>query len=439
MEKNKDNDNLGKNEKCEEEVSNKKKNKLKKIWKRIFLKNTDKFKFEKTRFNAFELIIVMIMSMVFGIFIGEIISYNKKSNLMINSGTLSEVESVYKTLLSDYYGNITEKQLTESAIKGMMSILGDQYSFYMNDKTTEDFNEELNGEFVGLGVEITLSVDNIAFISNVFSGSAGEKADLRIGDQFLKVNGVDVQTKSLDEISTMIKGGKSKEIVLVIRRGEEELTKKIVTSSASIPSVTKELIEEKDKKIGYLYIDIFAQNTDEQFKEKLQELENANITGLIIDVRGNSGGHLESVNNMLELLLEKGKPMYQIKNKNNTKVYTANEKDELKINYDIVVLIDSGSASASELLASAVLEQKNAELVGTTTYGKGTVQKTMQLSSGAMIKYTAETWLTSKGNSIDSIGVKPTIEVELSDKYFETYSKEDDNQFNKALDILLNK
>ena len=409
----------------------------KKIVKKFITKICDKFKFENKRFNALELVMVMIMSTVFGIFIGEIIFYNKDGNIKVSEGNLSEIESVYKTLITDYYSKITEKDLTEAAIKGMMNLLGDNYSFYMDTKATEEFNEQLEGEFTGLGVEITLKEGELPTIATVFEGSKAEEADLKVGDQFVKVNDVETTGKTLDEIASMIKGGISKEINLVIKREGEEITKKITTGKASIPSVAHEIIENENVKTGYIRLSIFAQNTDEQFNEALKELEEQEINNLIIDVRGNTGGHLDTVTNILELFLDKKQVMYQIKNKNKISKYAA--KDDNNREYKIAVLIDEGSASASELLASALLEQKNAEIIGKNTFGKGTVQKTMELESGAMIKYTSETWLTSKGNEIDKKGVAPTIEVELSDEYYRTLSKDDDNQLQKALEVLQNK
>ena len=419
-----------------EKEKNTKPKKAKSI-KKLILKICNKFEFENKKFNAIELIIVMIMAIIFGILIGEIIFYNKEGNIKINNNNLSEIEKVYKTIITDYYSEVTEDDLKEAAIKGMMELLGDNYSFYMDTEATKEFNEQLDGEFTGLGVEITLIKGGLPTITTIFKGSAAEKYDLKVGDQILKVNNVDTKDKTLEEISNKIKGGISKEVVLLIKRGNEEITKTIKTSKATIPSVTHQIFENNNTKTGYIYLNIFAQNTDEQFEEALLDLEKEKINNLIIDVRNNSGGHLETVTNILELFLDKNEAMYQIKNQAKTTTYVAKEEDER--NYKVVVLVNEASASASELLASALLEQKQAEIVGKNTFGKGTVQKTMELENGTMIKYTSEIWLTSKGNTIDKKGIAPTIEVELSKDYYKTLKQEDDNQLQKAIDILKNK
>lgn len=414
------------------------KNKVIQKIKNWFNNFNKKYNMEKARFNSFELLLVIIMSCIVGIFVGEVIFYNKDGNEKVASGTFSEVEDVYKTIIKDYYKDITEKDLSEAAIKGMMNLLNDDYSYYMDEEATKSFNEKLDGEFTGLGVEITLDDDKIPMIVTIFKGSAAEKYELKVNDRIIKVNDVDTKNKSLSTISDMIKGSK-KEVTLIIKRDDEEITKKITTSKADIPSVTKEIYEKNNKKIGYIYISIFAQNTYEQFKNTLEELEESQIDALIIDVRSNSGGHLNAVTDILKLFLDKGTVMYQIKDNEKIEKYKVETKADKIYDYDIVVLTDGASASASEILASALSEQKNAILIGTTTYGKGTVQKTMQLKDGSMIKYTAEEWLTSKGVSINKKGVSPDINIELSDKYFETLDKADDNQLQKAIEVLSNK
>ena len=193
----------------------------------------------------------------------------------------------------------------------------------------------------------------------------------------------------------------------------------------------------KGKNIGYIVINSFANNTYDQFKEQLEKLETKSIVGLIIDVRDNSGGYLHSVTSMLDMFLPKGTMIYQIQDKKTTYKYTSKTNESR--NYPIAVLVNKASASASEILAVGLKESYGADVVGTYTYGKGTVQVTKDLSDGSMIKYTIQKWLSPKGNWINEVGVAPTYEVELSDLYEQNPNEENDNQLQKALEIISNK
>jgi carboxyl-terminal processing protease len=408
------------------------KQKIKKNTNKI-IKNIDKkIKLDKNRFNSAELILIIIMSLLLGLIVGEIIFSNKCTDSKIVNNE-NEMQKVYNTLLKDYYGKIDEDKLSEAAIQGMMQYLEDQYSVYYNEEESEDFNLRLNGTFTGIGLEVTQDSDNNVIVASVFDNSPAKKAGIKAKDIITKVNNETTEGKKLKEVTEKIKSLKGK-FTITIKRGTEEKTVTLSTDTISIPSVTSRIINENNKKIGYIYISIFALNTDEQFKTELQKLEKQNIDSLIIDVRSNTGGHLKSVKQIASNFLNKDQVICQIKSKDKTEKIYSTENNNRK--YKIAVLINDGSASGSEVLAAALNEEYGAELIGVTTYGKGTVQKVMTLSNGSMVKYTAETWLTSKGNSIDKTGIKPTIEVKIDDKYLETGKNEDDNQLQKAIETL---
>ena len=195
--------------------------------------------------------------------------------------------------------------------------------------------------------------------------------------------------------------------------------------------------EKNSKKIGYIVINTFANNTYEQFKKQVESLEEKNINGLIIDVRGNSGGYLHSVTNMLDIFLPKGSIIYQIQDKKGVTKYKSSSMASR--NYPVAVLVDKSSASASEILAVAFKESYNADVIGTSTYGKGTVQTTKNLNSGGMIKYTIQKWLSPKGNWVNGIGVEPTIKEALNEQYEKEPTESNDNQLQKAIDVISNK
>lgn len=408
------------------------KQKIKKNTNKI-IKNIDKkIKLDKNRFNSAELILIIIMSLLLGLIVGEIIFSNKCADSKVINNE-NEMQKVYNTLLKDYYGKIDKDKLSEAAIQGMMQYLEDQYSVYYNEEESEDFNLRLNGTFTGIGLEVTQDSDNNIVVASVFDESPASKAGIKAKDIITKVNNEPTKGKKLKEVTDKIKSLKGK-FTVTIKQGTEEKTVTLSTGTIAIPSVTSKIINENNKKIGYIYISIFALNTDEQFKKELQKLEKQNIDSLIIDVRSNTGGHLKSVKKIASNFLNKDQVICQIKSKDKTEKIYSTESNNRK--YKIAVLINNGSASGSEVLAAALNEEYGAELIGVTTYGKGTVQKVMNLSNGSMIKYTAETWLTSKGNSIDKTGIKPTIEVKIDNKYLETGKDKDDNQLQKAIETL---
>lgn len=401
-------------------------------------KLTSKINLTKNKFNTIELILIFIMALVFGLLIGEMVFSSGKETISITKKTnknMTEIENVYNTISEEYINEVNEEKLKDAAIEGMMSTLGDQHSVYYNEKDSENFKDELNGYFYGIGAWVYQEKGKLVTIKEIYKNSPAEKAGLKAGDQYIKINGEDITKLTAEQISNKIKGKQGKELTLTIKRKNQEKNIKITTGKVEIPSVNKEIITKQNQKIGYIQISVFASNTDEQFKKALKEIDKENITKLIIDLRYNQGGHLDTVINVASEFLTKKNPIIQIvtKNKTNTKYSVKDSKNK----YKIEVLINEGSASASEVLAAALNEQLGAELIGTTTYGKGTVQKTKTMPSGGVIKYTIETWKTSKGKDIDGRGIKPTIEIEQNEKYYKTYKNIDDKQLQKAIETII--
>lgn len=394
----------------------------------------------KNKFNTLELILIFIMALVFGILIGEMIFSNGSSSTSLtrkNNSNIEEITNVYNTLIEEYINEVNEEDLKEAAIEGMLNLLGDNYSLYYDETESEEFKEELTGTFYGIGAEVYQEEGGLITVYNVFENSPAAKAGLEKGDEYLKINGEDVTNKTSSDVADMIKGKNGETITLTIRRGDEEKELKVTTAKVEIPSVSSEIINQNNTKIGYMAISIFAKNTDEQFSKHLETIEKEGINKLIIDLRSNNGGELETVINIASNFLNKDDVVVQtvLKDKTEKRYSTKNNTNK----YDIVVLINGQSASGAEVLASALNENCNAELVGTTTYGKGTVQRTKTLSSGDMIKYTVETWKTSQGKEIEGVGIKPTIEVELSETYYKTLDQKDDNQLQTAIETILTK
>lgn len=349
------------------------------------------------------------------------------------SDELNEIISNYNYIIENYYGEIDKDEIIKGAIKGMVESLGDQYTSFIEDLDNENFNIQLQGSFTGIGVEIANSEQGI-MVARVFENSPAEKADIQPGDIILKIDEIDLHDKSTTELINIIKG-KYGEFELIIKRNDEEITKVLQKDTVVIKSVFSKTFEENNKKIGYLKVTLFASNTDEQFKKELTKLENQKIDGLIIDVRWNSGGHLSTVENMVSEFLDSSHVIYQTESKDGVeKTYSSGTVTKT---YPIVVLANEESASASELLIGALRDELGAKIVGTQTFGKGTVQELNTLSSTEQYKITTKKWLTPKGHSIDKVGIKPDFEIELTAEYYETFEDSKDTQLQKALSLFL--
>ena len=419
-----------------EEDKKKLEDKNKKIKSNNFLtKMLKKLNPEQNKFNFLEIILLMFMAFVVGVFASQAISL--KIPILNNTTVIedtSELTRVYNLIVNRYYGDIDKKELTSAAIKGMMNYLSDDYSVYFTEEEKQSFNERLNGVYTGLGVEITNDSSNNAMVVTVFDDSSAKEAGIKPGDIIAKINGESVLGLGKDEVVKNIKGKNNYSFNMTVLRDGNEIEVKVITKSITLSSVSSEIIESGNKKIGYIYISIFALNTYDQFKAHLESLEKEGIDSLIIDVRDNTGGHLTSVTSILDMFLDKNHVLYQIKSKDKVKKVYGTTASTRK--YDIVVLTNEFSASASEILASSIKESYGGYVVGINTYGKGTVQQTFDLDDGSMIKYTTQKWLTPNGNWINEVGVEPTDKVELKEDYYNNPTADNDNQLQTALDLV---
>lgn len=378
-------------------------------------KQKDKKKNRTATFNLIEVIIIIIMtSLIVGVSTGVVVykNYNeidKRTSKDEDKDYLKELETAYKNILNSYVEKVDEKALTNAAIEAMYRHLGDPYTSYLDQDTTSDLMDRLNGEYSGIGVEIQ-KIDEGVLVTNIFDNSPAEKAGMLIGDLIIKINGEDVRNNTVKEVSEKIKT-KEPVRITVYRSGiEKEITTK--AQNVTITSVIKNNYEG----VGYIKISTFSNNTYTQFKAALESLENEGINSLVIDVRNNGGGYLSPAVEIAELFITKGKNIYGLESKKIKEMYKDKTKD--KRDYKIVILTNSATASASEILTAALKESYGAIIVGTTTYGKGTVQETSTLESGGMVKYTTAYWLTPDGNKINGIGIKPDFEIDGEENQF---------------------
>lgn len=389
-------------------------------------------------FSTRETILLVLMSLLIGILIGSLFNNSKivVQNRDSDDQYLNEFIRNYNYVLDNYYEKIDKEKLINSAIAGMMESLDDPYSMYFDEEETDNFSITLQGSYQGIGIQITKDEKTgYMLITAVFKDSPAASSGLQAGDMIISVDDILSKKLTASEFSSIIKNGDKESYKLKILRGQEELEITLNKQTVTLNSVTSEIYEENDKKIGYIYIGIFANNTYTQFKEQLDKLEKKNIDYLIIDVRGNTGGHLTAVDGMLDLFINEKQIMYKFEqNGKITDIYGKGTKNK---KYGIVLLGDESSASASEVLIAGLKENLGSIFIGKKTYGKGTVQELVTLSDGTQYKITVKKWLTPKGNWInDTQGIVPDIEVDLDDKYYESYEDKDDSQLQKALEYI---
>ena len=382
-------------------------------------------------FNFSEVIIIMLIAIMFGFLLGNIVNFvvfDKSSD----NQELEELVTTYDNIINNYYEDVDKEELIDAGIKGMINYLDDPYATYFSGDASTSFNEDLEGKYEGIGVEV-MQKDNVITIATVFSDSPASKAGIKVGDVITKVNDTSVDGKNLSEVVELISGDESKnKVSLTVMRNEEELTFSLKQGEIEVPVVESEIYEDNGKKIGYIKIEMFSLNSYKQFNSALKKLEKKNIEGLVIDVRDNPGGYLTQVQDILCLFMDKKTVLYQLQTKSETtKIYGT--KKSIDRDYPVSVIINDESASASEILASAFKENYNSSIVGINSYGKGTVQSASDLNNGDTIKYTVQKWLTPKGNFIGDTGVVPTDRVETVLKDGETLSYENDTMLQTAI------
>src|SRR5690606_6161871 len=382
-----------------------------------------------------ELILMLIMTFAVGFFGAILLVSAVKPNAAGNDGTsiiLSDrlpkefdegfykVKRAYDLITEHYYTDVDPKELLEGAIQGMLDTLDDPYSAYMNEEQVERFSDLIQSSFEGIGAEVSMINDKVTIVAPI-KGSPAEKAGLRPNDQILKVDNESLEGYDLNEAVEKIRGEKGTKVVLTILRegASEPFEVEIIRDEIPLITVDAEMKEVDGKKTGIIEIRNFSETTPEEFEEALSEFETKDMDGLVIDVRGNPGGLLHSIEDILQHFIPKDVPYLQTEDRNGKreKYYTNLEE---KKPYPIVVLIDEGSASASEILAVA-MKEIGYDVIGKTSFGKGTVQQAIPLTddrNGSTIKLTFYKWLSPKGNWIHEKGVEPTIEVDQPEFYY---------------------
>lgn len=355
-------------------------------------------------------------------------------------GTTIDKETAHKLekiryLIDETYlkeDEIKNKDLSDYLLKGYVNGLKDPYSVYYNEKETKELYETTEGEYSGIGAVMSQNLETgVITMVNIYENSPAEKAGFKNNDILYKVNGKDISTEDLSKVVNKIKGEEGTEVTITVLRDGKEFEATAVREKLEAHTVEYEM---KEAQIGYIRITEFDMVTYNQFVEAITDLKKQGMQGMVIDLRGNPGGNLSTVCQMLDYVLPEGLIVYTEDKDGKREVMTSDEEHKLEI--PMTVLVDGRSASASEIFAGAVQDHKAGTLVGTTTYGKGVVQQLFDLKDGTCLKLTIAEYFTPNGRNIHGKGIKPDVEVEYK---YDKNNAEADNQLEKAVEVLKEK
>lgn len=319
-------------------------------------------------------------------------------------GKLNAIDSV---LESFYFGDVDDETAKDNIYKAYLSSYGDKYTMYYTADEYKALKESTNGKFYGIGAVCQLSGEGGVLLVDVYDNGAGYQAGLRSGDRVVNVDGRDITDMELSSAVALIKGDKGTSVTLEVIRGTERLTFSAVRDAVEAKTVSYTLL---DNNIGYLSISQFEEVTTKQFKAAVEDLQSQGMKGLVIDIRNNPGGLLDTVVGMLKYMLPDGLIVYTEDKQGNRKEYKGQDNDEF--NLPLAVIVNGNSASASEIFAGAIQDYGKGTIIGTQTYGKGIVQTVKPLTDGSAIKFTIAKYFTPKGQDIHGKGVTPDMAVE---------------------------
>lgn len=319
-------------------------------------------------------------------------------------GKLNAIDSV---LESFYFGDVDDETAKDNIYKAYLSSYGDKYTMYYTADEYKALKESTNGKFYGIGAVCQLSGEGGVLLVDVYDNGAGYQAGLRSGDRVVNVDGRDITDMELSSAVALIKGDKGTSVTLEVIRGTERLTFSAVRDAVEAKTVSYTLL---DNNIGYLSISQFEEVTTKQFKAAVEDLQSQGMKGLVIDIRNNPGGLLDTVVGMLKYMLPDGLIVYTEDKQGNRKEYKGQDNDEF--NLPLAVIVNGNSASASEIFAGAIQDYGKGTIIGTQTYGKGIVQTVKPLTDGSAIKFTIAKYFTPKRQDIHGKGVTPDMVVE---------------------------
>lgn len=347
------------------------------------------------------------------------------------TGRPSSMFEFFRTLEiieSHYAENVDKNAIFDGALKGMVSTLGDKHSTYLGGDLYKDFSAQMSGTYAGIGVYIA-STDEGILIAGVMEGSPAEEAGLQRGDILVSIDGTSVEGYQLEDVSKNIRGPVDTSVDLVVRRDGEEQSFTVQRRQIHVPTVAGKMVDGTD--VGYIRVAVFSDGTADDFTKEFTKLREQGMNKLILDLRDNPGGIVEQAVGVASNFVPPNSTIVSYTEQDGkVDQYTAQGTDDP---IPIVVLVNENSASASEIVAGAVQDMKLGSIVGVKTYGKGTVQGVFPVDSASAVKVTVAKYRTTNGREIDGVGIEPDVVVPL------TPSDPEDNQFEKALEIIQEK
>ena len=359
------------------------------------------------------------------------------SSDVVGKETNEKLETIQGILDKNFYFEEDEQEKQDGIIKGYMEGLDDPYSVYYTAEEYASFMEDTEGEYVGVGVQVSQAADTKTItITKVFDGPAKD-AGIEEEDIITKVNGEDISDQDLDTVVDKIRGEEGTDVTITIYRATDAKDHEYTMPRKKVENPTVEY-KMLDNNIGYVEVSSFYEVTADQYIAAVKDLESQGMEGLIVDLRNNGGGLLDIAVKMLDYMLQEGKIVYT-KDKDGNIIDEYNSTDDEQFTKPLAVLVNGYSASASEIFAGAIKDYGIGTLVGTNTFGKGIVQRMFPLDDGSAIKVTIAKYFTPKGNDIHKVGIKPDVEVELDTDAYRESKGEKDNQLQSAIDNILEK
>ncbi len=367
------------------------------------------------------------MSVSMGIFNDKVYNVRERENLY---NKIAQIDAIVR---QNYVGTIDEDQLMDSVSLGYLVGTGDEHAMYYTAKQYSEMLDILEGRTVGIGVDVTQEQGSYLRVTDVYPDSPAESNGIKVDDIIVQIDDTVLSQVTYEEAQSLLNGSAGSTVTVVIRRDAEEQTLQLTRREVEKPTVKYRMIGQN----GYIQITEFSDVTVEQFKAALEDVTSQGATGLIFDVRNNSGGTVYSVGQILDVLLPAGEIVSAV-DRNGEVVYFKNS-DANEVTLPMVVLQNENTASAAELFAQALKDYNKARLVGTVTYGKGTMQELKELDDGSAVSITVAYYKTAKSENFDKVGVKPDFEVTLTadqQAVFQYLSEENDPQFIKAQEVL---
>lgn len=400
---------------------------------------------EQKRGNVYKIIMLVVLVAVITFiattlfmykYVGENVKYVQVSSG--DKGISNTIASFRKIIDQKFLGEIDEQKILNETIKGYIKGLNDPYTEYMTKEEMEEFSQDVMGNFTGIGIYLTKDVEkNAVIVISPIKDTPAHKAGILPGDIITKVDGVSYTGEELTEASNKIKGEIGTSVKLEILRDGKTMEFEVNREHIKINHVESKVLENN---IGYIEFNSFDEGCSKEFKEKLEELKGKNITALVIDIRNNGGGLVTEALDIADFIVEKDATLLITTDKKGKEEITKAKNDPM-INMPVVLLTNSSSASASEILAGALKDNGKATIVGEKTYGKGVIQELLTLTDGSGLKITTNEYFTPNRNKINKVGITPDIEVKLDEKVQGQLVIEgkDDTQLQKAIEILKQK